>query len=111
MPAHNPNIPVARANPPRPPRNKAQLITAIARKLRERNQRRLTWTELITTMNGIAVPQQELIIDALADGRNHLLGTLLIVELTQKQQADAITEATAILADDSADLTELDKIL
>ena len=102
MPSHN---------VPRPPRTKAQLITVIARKLRERSNRRLTWAEFTVMIDGIQVPRQELILRALSNGRNHVLGTLILRELNQNLQANAIIEATAILADDSADLTELDKII
>ncbi len=98
-------------NPPRPPRTKAQLITVITRKLRERSSRRLTWVEFMTMMNAIAVPQQEQILRALSNGRNHALGTFILSELTQVLQTNAVAEATAILADNSADLTELDKII
>ncbi len=114
MGAHNvPGNPPGNSpgNPPRPPRNKAQLITVIARKLRERSRRRLSWAEFLIVINGIDVPQQELILRALSNGRDHVLGTLLIKELSQKELVDATAEATRMLADNSADLIELDKII
>ena len=98
-------------NPPRPPRTKAQLITVIARKLRERSNRRLTWTEFMTIMNAISVPQQEQMLRALSNGSNHALGTFILRELNQALQSNAVAEATTILADNSANLTELDKII
>lgn len=92
-------------------RTKQQLTDISAARIRERNHQALLWTEFVAIINTTLVPQQELMLSAIKNGRLKRLSRLLFSEIDKKLIADANAEATAILADNNADLTELDKIL
>lgn len=92
-------------------RTKQQLTDISAARIKERNHQALVWAEFVAIINATLVPEQEVILRVIKNGRLRRLGRLLLDEIEKKLIADAATEATAILADDNATLTELDKIL
>lgn len=92
-------------------RTKQQLTDLSAARIRERNHQALIWAEFVAIVNATLVPEQELILRVIKNGRMKRLGRLLFNEIDKKLIADANTEAIAILADNNATLAELDKIL
>jgi len=92
-------------------RTKKQLTDISAARIRERNHQAMTWAEFQAIINATLIPEQEVILRAIKNGQVKKLGRLLFSEIDKKLIADSNAEAIAILADNNADLIELDKIL
>jgi len=92
-------------------RTRQQLIDISAARIRERNRKVMAWAEFVAIINATLVPEQDIILRSIRNGRLRRLGRLLFAEIDKKEIADANTEAVAIFADNNADLAELDKIL
>jgi len=92
-------------------RTKKKLTSISAARIKERNNQAITWVDLIAIINATLVPEQELILNAIKNGRLRRTGRLIMAEIDKKQTADAQAEATAIFADNNATLAELDRIL
>lgn len=92
-------------------RTKLQLTRISAARIKERNNKAITWIEFLAILTATPVPEQDVILTAMRNGRFRRAARLIFDEVDKKFTADALIEATAILADNNADLTELDRIL
>ncbi len=92
-------------------RTTPQLQRLSASRIREQNNKNLTWLGMLRALNRAAVPDRETIISAIQGGDIKLVGTLVIAQINKAHQADADTEATTIFSDNQISMNELDRIL
>lgn len=92
-------------------RTKQELTDISARRIREQNQKALNWGGFISSMNRLNQSERGVLLAAIMGGDTVVVGTTVVNAVNLKHTADADAEAASILADDNADLAELDRIL
>ncbi len=92
-------------------RTKQELTDISANRIREQNRKSLNWGKFIAALNQLATPERDVLVAAVVNGDVAVVGTTIVDAVNAKHVVDADAEAISILADDSADLTELDRIL
>ena len=92
-------------------RTKQELTDISSRRIREQNRKALNWGQFIASLNSLATPERDVLVAAVVNGDVVVVGTTIVDAVNAKHTVDADAEAASILADDNADLSELDRIL
>ena len=91
-------------------KTKDELITLIAGKLYDKHYQALTFNDLKTRVAALNTTKQGKLMDGILEGHDADVGKFLRLEMVAEAEANAIVEATSLMADDNLTLTELQSI-
>jgi hypothetical protein len=90
---------------------KDEAIQRIAKRLRGTNLSQITMPQFKDVVNGIDGDDKKDLLAALRTENAQAVGNMLVRHCAAWARAQAVTEATTMLADDTLSLDELDKVL
>jgi len=90
---------------------KAEAIKRIAKRLRATYSQSVTWAQFTTAMGDLTPPEKQQLLAAVRLGNAEAAGNHLLRQVREWAAAQAVTEATAMLADNAISLDELDKVI
>ena len=90
---------------------KDEAIQRIAKRLRGSNLSQITMPQFKDVVNGIDGDDKKDLLAALRQENAQAVGAMLTRLCAAWARAQAVTEATTMLANDTLDLTELEKVL
>lgn len=88
-----------------------QALKILARRIAPRILSELTWAQFVGALSGLGDADKAEIMAAVRQQREKEFSTAIYGHVRRAVRALAITEATAMLANDSLDLSELDRVL
>jgi cell division inhibitor SulA len=91
--------------------DKAEAIQRIAKRLRTQLATTITWAQFVTAMGDLTAAEKAQLLGAVRLGNAEAAGNTLVRQVREWAHAQAVTEATTMLADDAISLAELDKVI
>jgi len=90
---------------------KAEMIAVIAKRLESKVASEFGWPDLVASVQNGTPQDKARIVAGVQSGSAQAVGAAILELSRAKIKAEALAEATTMLADDSLDLTELDRML
>lgn len=88
-------------------KTKEEITDIFAARLFPKNFQALTFTDFTDALTALSANHKTRVLDALLEGRTDKLGILLFEMMKLKGEANALTEAQGLMADDNLTLAEL----
>ena len=89
----------------------ATLRQIIISKLRPQLRDALTWADIATLIGGMSAAQKAVLVNAIKHNDAAALGNRILAVVNAKIEADAASEATTMLADNTLTATEIERII